>query len=102
MGLRGRTVYEYVHEETLIEWVILPDGGARPMIAVAALSPLTSDWLVGTVEPAGESITVPRLEDARRYVLGGNGRRYGGHTEVTLALRGTSEEGRRLIKGTAQ
>jgi hypothetical protein len=48
-------------------------------------SPLTGGWLV--VRANGVSFRVERLRDARRAVLGGNGRRYGGHTEVTGVLR---------------
>jgi len=47
-------------------------------------SPLTGGWLV--LRPDA-SFRVDRLRDARRAVLGGNGRRYGGHTEVAGVIK---------------
>lgn len=51
--------------------------------ARAYLSPLTGGWLVARPDA---SFRVARLKDARRAALGGNGRRYGGHTEVSSVL----------------
>jgi len=99
MGLRGRTVVERLHADTIVEWIIA-DGTSAARVAVAAMSPLTGDWLVGVIEPdTGVSVAVPALEDARRFVLGGNGKRYGGHTEVSTVIPGTWTIGHALIVG---
>jgi len=67
--------------EARVVWFSL----TRPVgMGAAFRSPLTGGWLV---DLGSVSLRVPRLKDARRAALGGNGRRYGGHTGVAHVVK---------------
>lgn len=84
--LDGREVVEYSAPNIRV-WII--DGPGRLSgLAAAVKSPLSGGWLVirgGHAEDGSDnrSWRMPTLREARRSVLGGNGRQRGGHPEVT-------------------
>lgn len=86
MGMSGREVTELVSPDgKAVLWVILGPG-RETCVALAVWSPLRSGrWLiaVNTKDHGHGSWIKLTLKEARRSVLGGNGRRSGGHAEVT-------------------
>lgn len=69
-------IIEHVYADGVVTWA---REGQRGLAGVAVKSPLTGAWLA---QDATGSTRRERLTGARAWVLGGNGRRYGGHTTV--------------------
>jgi hypothetical protein len=86
MGLPGREVTEYVSPDGRAVLWMVSGPGRLFSVALAVWSPLRSGrWLVASNATGLESQSwvAATLKDARRSVLAGNGRRSGGHAEVT-------------------
>jgi hypothetical protein len=80
-------VTEYVYRTSRVNavvWLVRVDKDSRHdrwMLAVR--SPLTGAYLLTVFAGAGAaSYRYPDLREARRAAIGGNGRRYGGHSTV--------------------